>query len=797
MELIFLAAKNTPLTKTFSQDAAGNTIKKSYPRVHRFTSHRERITSIETFYKALEKHARQFHCLLKGTLVEDIDNESRAGRTTRNEPTDWVCLDIDGIPELDSPEQLLAEIREAADVSHIVQYSSSMGVDPDKGLSAHVFMLLDRPMEPRELKTWLYNLNLTLPILRDNIRMNRLGTCLVWPLDVTTCQNDKLIYIAPPICSNGAKDHFRGDRIQLIKGRRGRRLSPITSDIDPRWIERERRKLLNEHRKAANLPPKAFTEKVVGGVPVSSKPDAVEITDMKIEREFVYFNFNGGDSWAYYHPITNPDVIYNFKGEPNYLTKDISAEYHKQAQVRAREIKEEYRTQEINAKLEKGEGRIYLAFRDERSDQYFVGWFDPASDYTYISQTGNLTKLQHFLMEHEQPVPEAIPTWRYEFKFDESIRIDFQEKYLNKYVPTDLIGLPKASKPRLPPTIEKIIESFLNDSNEIKEHFLNWMACIYQHRTKTMTAWILHGVEGTGKNIFFDKVLRPIFGTDSCLTMPLNSLEDNFNQHLEQAIFVMFNEADIEETKNQKKVQSRLREVITDSPLSIRPMRGNWYNATSYANVLLASNQPVSVTVGRHDRRYNVARWQPKRLFLTQKEIKLIDEEVAGFAGYLASRSASMDKATQLLDTEDRRKLQEISANSTDETAQAILDGDLDFFFSALPEHKVNPGENPFWHLQLDAFKQILAEATEYVLAREEHILTRDQLHTLLRFCIDNIPASPHKFTKFLKYHGVYTRRLRKDSQLIYGIKVNWKVSPEIKTELKKLIAVENSHVNS
>jgi hypothetical protein len=41
---------------------------------------------------------------------------------------------------------------------------------------------------------------------------------------------------------------------------------------------------------------------------------------MKMERGFVYFNLNGGDSWAYYHPIDNPTFIRNFKGEPMYRT---------------------------------------------------------------------------------------------------------------------------------------------------------------------------------------------------------------------------------------------------------------------------------------------------------------------------------------------------------------------------------------------------------------------------------------------------------------------------------------------
>jgi len=54
------------------------------------------------------------------------------------------------------------------------------------------------------------------------------------------------------------------------------------------------------------------------------------ITEMKVERGFVYFNLNGGDSWAYYHPENNPDYILNFKGEPAYLTKELLPDYWQQ-----------------------------------------------------------------------------------------------------------------------------------------------------------------------------------------------------------------------------------------------------------------------------------------------------------------------------------------------------------------------------------------------------------------------------------------------------------------------------------
>ena len=89
-------------------------------------------------------------------------------------------------------------------------------------------------------------------------------------------------------------------------------------------------KRIAELRDAMGLPTKKIKYKVVGTQEVMLQPDESVITETKTERGFVYFNLNGGDSWAYYHPENNPDYILNFKGEPAYLTKELLPDYWQQ-----------------------------------------------------------------------------------------------------------------------------------------------------------------------------------------------------------------------------------------------------------------------------------------------------------------------------------------------------------------------------------------------------------------------------------------------------------------------------------
>ena len=182
--LHFLEAA-VPLTKTITP-----THKLPYPLVKNFTSHAEEITTPVEFFKAVQKHAAKNHCLLKGALTRPLTNEPRANTTRSNDETQWVCLDFDRFETHDIEEQLAA--MDLGDVSYVLQYSASHGLPENEGtVSAHVFMLLDTPVQAPALKSWLMGQNLSL--FRDELRLSRDKNQLSWPLDITTCQNDKLL----------------------------------------------------------------------------------------------------------------------------------------------------------------------------------------------------------------------------------------------------------------------------------------------------------------------------------------------------------------------------------------------------------------------------------------------------------------------------------------------------------------------------------------------------------------------------------------------------------------------------
>ena len=150
MNIIFLEA-SVPLTKTYSK-SSGAVVKTPYPFVWEFTSHTESCKSLVELEHLLKTHAALGHCALKGSIARPLVKESRAGSTDTNSTTEWLVLDLDGLPEtidLVTPsgksqsapltiDLFLAEMG-LADISYIVQWSASYGIENQR-LRAHVFL---------------------------------------------------------------------------------------------------------------------------------------------------------------------------------------------------------------------------------------------------------------------------------------------------------------------------------------------------------------------------------------------------------------------------------------------------------------------------------------------------------------------------------------------------------------------------------------------------------------------------------------------------------------------------------
>lgn len=757
MRLFFLEASE-PLTKTYTQ-RAGELTKTPYPFVWEFTSHEESVTTLAQFESALKKHAALGHCLLKGSLAKPLVKESRAGSTTTNDMTDFIVLDLDG---LDMPDiETFLGAMGLGDVSYVLQWSASYGIGNSKLLRAHVFMMLDKPYAAPLLKQWLIQKNHQVPELDKGMTLTKTGNSILWPLDISACQNDKLIYIAPPVLK-GLKDPCaKIPRIVLV-AKNSKALS-LSSAINSTDANRQLTvKRIAQLRDNAGLPKRKLVYKMHGSDEVMAKPDVCTVTDMKVERGFVYFNLNGGDSWAYYHPENNPDLIRNFKGEPAYLTKELLPDYW--AQLHSK----------VNNTVT-SQGLMHLAFCDRSTSAYWRGTYDTNSDKLELFAAKSETQLRHFAKQVGAPIGDFIPEWDITFDPSDNVRVDPVNRTINQFTPTPYMLANIKPTQAMPKVVGKIVSHALGSDKNVVDHFINWLAFILQNRDRTKTAWVLHGVPGTGKGLLTNDVLRPIFGATQTAARRMEELNEPYNHFMKNSFLVFVDEVQTKALQNERGVMAKLKNFITEEMVPIRQMYANATEARNYTNWLFLSNMSDPVAIDKNDRRFNVSKYQPDKLAISDKEIAQIPKELQAFHDYLMTYVCDPDRARTVLHNNDRETMISISESSIDSVASALLDGSFSFFMDQLPTDGMYAADARTSN-NVANYREVLKKLLERThLQTGACSIGREELRVLFDYTVGGMPNTPNKFTSRLKHHRVHIQPVWVDGKTVNGLKTQWK----------------------
>ncbi len=762
MDLFFLEA-DQPITKRYSKAPDGTLTKHPYPFVYQVTSHKESCPDIATFEKLILKHSKLGHTLVKGEISRPLVMESRAGTTDPDANTNWICLDLDGIDQFQSVDLFLEAIG-AADVDYVLQWSSSMGVENKSGFRCHIFMLLRKPAHPQMLKHWLQNLNLQVPVLKAQLELTKTYNSLRWPLDITTCQNDKLLYVAPPIFDSGLKDPYPGkNRVSLhTRSARSLALPPITPTKEA--LREVTNKTVNDLRVAGGLPKRKTTRyKFDGAVEYFASPDSAVITETKTERGFVYFNLNGGDSWAYYHPEDNPTFIFNFKGEPNYRTQDLLPEYW--AQVSDRSANYQANTT----------GDIYLAFRDFNSGQYWNGIYNTFQDELRLAQAKSESQLRHFMKQHGQPIGDFIPDWDMCFDPNDPTVVDPVARRLNTFRPSEYFK--DSSPPTLttvPPITHKVMFHALGEDAITLDHFMNWLAVIVQTMDRTNTAWVLHGTQGTGKGLMFHSILSPLFGEWNTTAKRMEELEGDFTGFMKDCFLMFADEVEAGKSLYHSKVTAKLKNLIVEPFISVREMYRPAYMHRNRINMIFASNKNAPVEVDPDDRRFNVAPRQEKPLQISSVEVDQLHLELPAFYAYLKHYPVNIARARTPLNNAARATLIDTNQLAIDGVIEAIMKGDLERLWDYLPNEKPLPMSLGLRETAYHNFRRVLLDHVQ----NQPVCIGRDEIHSLLEWCVGSMPSSPNKFSSLLGHHRIHLKVVWRHNRSVRGMDVAWVANP-------------------
>lgn len=774
---VFFLSADKPIVKRY-ETVDNQVVKHPYPFVYEVTSHQVTCTHLHDLYTHMQAHAKLGNCMVKGRLGRPLVTESRRGTTNAEELTEWICLDLDGVENYQSVDHFLSDIG-CAETDYVLQWSSSMGIENQRGFRCHIFMQLDKAVRPQQLKNWITDLNLSRSTLASQLELTKTGNSLRWTLDVTTCQNDKLLYIAPPTLGKGIKDPFPGGRGKperiTFEQRIHKQLTLPAKMILPEALRDRTHAKVAELRALAGLPKiKTIRYKFDGSVEYMANPGQATITDIKEERGFVYFNLNGGDSWAYYHPAETPEYIFNFKGEPAYRTQDLLPDYWAKL------------TYQAASGAPDAQGRIYLAFREFTSGTYWNGIYDTTVDKLELYPAKSETQLRHFMKNNRMPMGESVPDWTRVFEPNNPNVIDRAAQTVNIFNPSEFMK--DLSPPKVtvaPYQINRVIDHLLGNDAATLDHFYNWLACAIQFRTRCGTAWVLQGTQGTGKGLLMHNILTPLFGFENVAAKRMEELESQFTEFMENKFIVFIDEIESGNSLYHTKVTAKLKNLIVEPMISIRNMYRPAYLAQNFASMIFASNKPSSVEVAPDDRRFNVGAYQDNKLQITDTEVNSLELELPDFYSFLMHYPADADRARTPLISKSRSTLIDISRTAIDTISDALLKGDLQTLWDHLPSQKTMTPGNALIQAKAQGYRDLIVD---FVMTVDGKI-TRDELYTIFEYTVGNMPTSPNKLTSTLKHHRLHLKPVWKHNRSVRGIEVVWKVDPAWLLQAQKEIA--------
>ncbi len=800
MEIVFLKAKQA-LSKEITKDGT-----KPYPLSKNFTSIHYDIEKdkkgMNQFYKLLTKHAAAGHCLHKGILKKELKNEPRALMADRNASTSLLVLDIDGLPYKSGnvgigtvAEQIVLQLPDIFhNVSYIAQASASLGFKKNK-LSLHLFFFLDMPVHPKTLKDWLRTINYNSEFLAERISLSANGQSLSYILDPSVADNSKLIYIAPPKLT-GVEDPFPDGRfVKVDRGSPTVEISTVLINVNPERVHSLGLTIKNNLRKLADLPKKnekVSTVNVAGELQeVLQNPDKMTIQISRVADPYVNCNINGGDSGAYFFLLTNPHYMYNFKGEPVWEIEKADPEFYKSIfEIFADQI-------DSKAKIKP------IALRDFITDTYFNGIYDETlnqftEDFPLTPTTKN--SINDFMRSHGRPNMDYVPDARVVFDptNDKGVQLEEVPYYVNLFRRTQYMLQAEENVKELEygtaieiqkiaPNFYKLLMHVLGDGKPEFEHFINWLAYIYQHKKKAMTAWIFTGIPGTGKGLFVHKVLKPLFGEQQTPMRALENIEEQFNLYMRQALFLVVDEFRMADSGNTLRMADKLKHQITEPTLTVRAMRSNQIEMPSFTNFLFLTNRGDAVKIEDSDRRYNVAPRQETKIDAVHKDLlenlTVLESELYIIAGVLKKFKVNERMAHTALENDAKKEMKEVSMSVLEEFANAIRTKSLDYFTEILDIPLTNTFDAGGISTAQRYVKDWIANSDEEIVIPMTHFKMIYDVMTDSRNKLSN-----RDFVKAMSRLNIKTsrKRISKDraASAPRGVVLTWKIDNNIKQEL-------------
>ena len=206
---------------------------------------------------------------------------------------------------------------------------------------------------------------------------------------------------------------------------------------------------------------------------------------------------------------------------------------------------------------------------------------------------------------------------------------------------------------------------------------LNWLAYPLQHHgAKLKTTIVLHGPQGTGKNVFFEAIMA-IYGRYGRV-ISQQAVEDKFNDWASRKLFIIADE--VVARSDLYHIKNSLKGLITGDWILINPKGLPSYSERNHLNMVFLSNETMPVVIEEDDRRHAVI-WTPEKLpqaFYAEVFAEIANGGIAALHHYLLHHDTGTFHAGTLPPyTDAKAELINLSLDSTVRFHQQLVAGEL------------------------------------------------------------------------------------------------------------------------
>lgn len=178
---------------------------------------------------------------------------------------------------------------------------------------------------------------------------------------------------------------------------------------------------------------------------------------------------------------------------------------------------------------------------------------------------------------------------------------------INLYGGLDMVPIAGNCQP-----IKDLLLHLVADDFTVYDWILDWIAYPLQNPgAKLPTSVIMHGDEGSGKNLFWE-VVRDIYGEYGTI-VGQDQLEDKFNDWLSRQLFIIGDE--VLSRQEMRHLKGKLKAMISGKEIKINTKMMPVRSEANHVNLVFLSNELQPNALDASDRRYCVV-WTPPKLGL-------------------------------------------------------------------------------------------------------------------------------------------------------------------------------------